>query len=66
MPVFGISLAVHTSDKNDLLTMDTIEERIWKPVKEGASSIAMNSREPIWVLFDGTKNQGDLFQKFFP
>lgn len=60
----GIPFAMHTSDNNDSLVQDAVEERIGKPVKQSSTSIAVEDWEPLGMLGDGAKNEGDLVQIF--
>ncbi len=58
----GVPFAMHASDNNYSLVQDAVEERIGKPVKQRATSIAVEDWEPLWMLGDGAKNEGNLVQ----
>lgn len=58
----GVPFAMHASNNNYSLVQDSVEERIGKPVKQRSTSIAVEDWEPLWMLGDGAKNEGNLVQ----
>src|SRR5659263_128023 len=60
----GVPFAMHASDNNYSLVQDSVKERIGKPMKQSSTSIAVEDWEPLWMLGDGAKNEGDLVQIF--
>ena len=54
-----------TGNQNDLVSLQSIEDAIWKTLQQGSSNVAVNNRKPFRILRYRSCQVVDGLQEFF-